>query len=57
MKSSRVMKIFEQYVKKFDMNNTNIKSKYFQHIYTIYNTNIGIVFDTSRSLQNLEPIL
>lgn len=29
MKSSRVMKIFEQYVRKYDMNNINIKSKYF----------------------------
>ena len=26
MKSSRVMKIFEQYVKKYDMNNNNIKA-------------------------------
>ena len=25
MKSSRVMKIFEQYVRKYDMNNINIK--------------------------------
>lgn len=35
MKSSRIMKIFEQYVKKFDMNNTNIKSKYFHSLKTM----------------------
>ena len=35
MKSSRVMKIFEQYVKKFDMNNTNIKAKYFHSLKTM----------------------
>ncbi len=29
MKSSRIMKIFEQYVRKYDMNNINIKAKYF----------------------------
>lgn len=29
------MKIFEQYVKKFDMNNTNIKSKYFHSLKTM----------------------
>ena len=29
MKSSRIMKIFEQYVRKYDMNNINIKSKIF----------------------------
>lgn len=32
IKSSRVMKVFEQYVKKFDMNNNNIKSKYFHSL-------------------------
>ena len=32
MKSSRVMKIFEQYVRKYDMNNVNIKSKYFHSL-------------------------
>ena len=32
MKSSRVMKIFEQYVRKYDMNNINIKSKYFHSL-------------------------
>ena len=26
----------------------SIKSKYFRHNYTIYNTNIGIVFDTTK---------
>lgn len=35
MKSSRVMKIFEQYVKNFDMNNTNIKVKYFHSLKTM----------------------
>lgn len=35
MKSSRVMKIFEQYVKKFDMNNSNIKVKYFHSLKTM----------------------
>ena len=35
MKSSRVMKIFEQYVKKFDMNNLNIKAKYFHSLKTM----------------------
>ena len=35
MKSSRVMKIFEQYVKKFDMNNANIKVKYFHSLKTM----------------------
>ena len=32
MKSSRVMKIFEQYVRKYDMNNVNIKVKYFHSL-------------------------
>ncbi len=32
MKSSRIMKIFEQYVRKYDMNNINIKSKYFHSL-------------------------
>ena len=32
MKSSRVMKIFEQYVRKYDMNNVNIKAKYFHSL-------------------------
>ena len=35
MKSSRIMKIFEQYVKKFDMNNANIKVKYFHSLKTM----------------------
>ncbi len=35
MKSSRVMRIFEQYVKKFDMNNANIKVKYFHSLKTM----------------------
>lgn len=35
MKSNRVMRIFEQYVKKFDLNNTNIKSKYFHSLKTM----------------------
>ncbi len=32
IKSSRVMRVFEQYVKKYDMNNNNIKSKYFHSL-------------------------
>ena len=32
MKSSRIMKIFEQYVRKYDMNNINIKSRYFHSL-------------------------
>ena len=32
LKSSRVMKVFEQYVKNFDMNNVNIKSRYFHSL-------------------------
>ncbi len=32
MKSSKVLKVFEQYVKKYDMNNANIKSKYFHSL-------------------------
>ena len=32
MKSSRVMKIFEQYVRKYDMNNVNIKARYFHSL-------------------------
>lgn len=32
MKSSRIMKIFEQYVNKYDMNNVNIKSRYFHSL-------------------------
>ena len=32
------MKIFEQYVKKFDMNNANIKVKYFQLLIVYYGT-------------------
>ena len=32
MKSSRIMKIFEQYVRKYDMNNVNIKSRYFHSL-------------------------
>ena len=47
MKSSRIMKIFEQYVKKFDMNNANIKAKYFHSLKTMelsreIATNIGV---------------
>lgn len=47
MKSSRVMKIFEQYVKKFDMHNSNIKAKYFHSLKTMelsreIATNLGI---------------
>ena len=32
IKSSRVMKVFEQYVKNFDMNNNNVKMKYFHSL-------------------------
>lgn len=32
MKSSRLLKYFEQYVKKFDMNNSSIKIKYFHSL-------------------------
>lgn len=32
IRSSRVMKVFEQYVKKFDMNNNNVKMKYFHSL-------------------------
>ncbi len=32
MKSSRVMRVFENYVKKYDMNNANIKAKYFHSL-------------------------
>lgn len=32
MKSSRIMKIFEQYVRKYDMNNINIRAKYFHSL-------------------------
>ena len=32
MKSTRVMKIFEQYVRKYDMNNINIKARYFHSL-------------------------
>lgn len=32
IKSSRVMRVFEQYVKKYDMNNNNIKAKYFHSL-------------------------
>lgn len=32
MKSSRVMKVFEEYVRKFDMNNNNVKAKYFHSL-------------------------
>jgi len=32
MKSSRVMKVFEKYVKKYNMNNINIKSRYFHSL-------------------------
>ncbi len=32
MKSNRIMKIFEQYVRKYDMNNINIKAKYFHSL-------------------------
>lgn len=32
MKSSRIMKMFEQYVRKYDMNNVNIKSRYFHSL-------------------------
>ena len=47
MKSSRVMRIFEQYVKKFDMNNQNIKIKYFHSLKTMelsreIATNLGV---------------
>lgn len=32
MKSERIMKIFEQYVRKYDMNNSYIKSRYFHSL-------------------------
>lgn len=32
MKSSRIMKLFEQYVRKYDMNNVNIKARYFHSL-------------------------
>lgn len=32
LKSSRVMRVFEQYVKKYDMNNINIKKRYFHSL-------------------------
>ncbi len=32
MKRSRIMKLFEQYVRKYDMNNVNIKSRYFHSL-------------------------
>ena len=32
MKSSRIMKIFEQYVRKYDMNNIDIKARYFHSL-------------------------
>ena len=32
MKSSRIMKIFEQYVRKYDMNHINIKARYFHSL-------------------------
>lgn len=32
MKSSRIMKIFEQYVRKYNMNNINIKARYFHSL-------------------------
>ena len=35
MKSSRILKIFEDYVKKFDINNANIKAKYFHSLKTM----------------------
>lgn len=35
MRSSRVMRIFEQYMKNFDMNNANIKAKYFHSLKTM----------------------
>lgn len=43
MKSNRVMKIFEQYVRKYDMNNINIKAKYFHSLK---------VMETMRELAN-----
>ena len=32
VKSSRLMKYFEEYIKKFDMNNIMVKTKYFHSI-------------------------
>ena len=32
MKSSRLLKYFEMYVKKFDMNNMNVKARYFHSL-------------------------
>ena len=32
MKSSRLLKYFEEYLKKYDMNNNNIKTKYFHSL-------------------------
>jgi len=32
LKSSRVMRVFEQYVKKYDLNNINIKTRYFHSL-------------------------
>ena len=32
MKSSRIMRVFENYVKQYDMNNVNIKMRYFHSL-------------------------
>ena len=47
MRSSRIMRIFEQYMKNFDMNNANIKVKYFHSLKTMelakdIATNLGV---------------
>jgi len=54
MKSSRVMKIFEQYVKKFDMNNANIKVKYFHSLKTM---ELSREIATSLNIFNEEEIV
>lgn len=55
MKSSRIMKIFEQYVRKYDMNNINIKAKYFHSLKVMeiakeLATGLGIFSDEEISL-------
>ena len=50
MKETRIMKIFDQYVKKFDMNKGNVKAIYFHSIKTMdlckdIASNLGIFSD------------
>lgn len=54
MKSSRLLKYFEEYIKKYDMNNNNIKAKYF---HSIKSMDIARIIATSLNIFSEEEIV